>query len=354
MDQLVQSPTWIQRKAARGLDILWVPRPNFQGGTTQWKRDDAPRALQKPLLSPIEPANDDTRFGSSGGAAPAASTGGITGIGLAAIGFFWVSGGSYGNEALVLGGPPGTLFLAIIVLGLSYGVPLAVITAELGTGWPVAGGMGQWVEIAMGEAWGAHNAWWIWVCYVFDGAIYPVIAGQYLAHYTEVTQFQQSLYATMIVFAMTLVKLGGRDILESLSTFLAILTLMPSLIYWGAALHHGGVDVEYLTSLTDPCTDLGTEALCHSPNASSCTWGGHESLLGGSQAHPLDDASGSGFQPLVDDDGNSCGGLNLSLLLSYVMWLYSGFISLGSLAGELEDPVSAYWTALLILVSGIR
>ena len=32
------------------------------------------------------------------------------------------------------------------------------------------------------------------------------------------------------------------------------------------------------------------------------------------------------------------------------MWLYSGFISLGSLAGELEDPVKAYWTALLILV----
>lgn len=32
------------------------------------------------------------------------------------------------------------------------------------------------------------------------------------------------------------------------------------------------------------------------------------------------------------------------------MWLNSGFISLGSLAGELEDPVKAYWTALLILV----
>lgn len=71
--------------------------------------------------------------------------------------------GSYGNEALVLAAPPGTLFFSLIVLGLAYGVPLALITAELGTGWPVAGGMAQWVEIACGERLGAHNAWWIWV-----------------------------------------------------------------------------------------------------------------------------------------------------------------------------------------------
>jgi amino acid transporter len=309
---------------------------------------DQKMAKSQPLLSPLDESTDlDVNVPVSGTATPSQSAStGISGLGLAAIGFFWVSGGSYGNEALVLAAPPGMLFLSITLLGLSYGVPLAVITAEFGTGWPVAGGMGQWVEIAMGEAMGAHNAWWIWVCYVFDGAIYPVLAAQYLAHYTPVSEFQQSLYATGIVFLMTLVKLAGREILEKMATALAILTLMPSLIYWAAALYHGGLSVDYLTSIDgDPCTLLPTEAIC--TNSSSCTWGGHESWLDAAITHPHE--AGSWDSGLVDD-GESCGGLNLSLLLSYIMWLYSGFISLGSLAGELADPVRAYWTALLILV----
>ena len=302
----------------------------------------------QPLLSPTESADSDVNVPVSGTALPSAPATGVSGIGLAAIGFFWVSGGSYGNEALVLAAPPGLLFLAITLLGLSYSIPLAVITAELGTGWPVAGGMGQWVEIAMGESMGVHNAWWIWVCYVFDAAIYPVLAAKYLAHYTVVTEFQQSLYALFIVFVMTLVKLAGREILEKMATALAILTLTPSLLYWAAGLYHGGLSVDYLTSIEgDPCTLLTNEAIC--TNSSSCTWGGHESWLDGGVSHSTGTGSSSWDSGLVED-GESCGGLNLSLLLSYIMWLYSGFISLGSLAGELQDPVKAYWTALLILV----
>ena len=383
-------------KKPRGLEVLWLPRPNFMGGGVQQQhwREDAPSSsrgapVKQPLLSPTESSDSDLNTPLS--SASSAAAGGISGLGLAAIGFFWVSGGSYGNEALVLAAPPGILFLTITCIGLSYGVPLAIITAELGTGWPVAGGMGQWVEIAMGEAMGAHNAWWIWVCYVFDGAIYPVLAAQYLAHYTTVSQFQQSLYATFIVFAMTLVKLGGREILEKMATALAILTLMPSLIYWTGGLIHGGISADYLLSVDgDPCTLLGSEELCTATNASSCTWGSHQSWLDDHSGGGLDggSAGSGGAGALVDDGGESCGGLNLSvrktpslshihintiilprqardkhrestrnrgpcfsqLLLSYVMWLYSGFISLGSLAGELEDPVKAYWTALLILV----
>ena len=45
---------------------------------------------------------------------------------------------SYGNEALALSAPPGLLFFGITVVGLSYGIPLALITAELGTGWRAA------------------------------------------------------------------------------------------------------------------------------------------------------------------------------------------------------------------------
>jgi hypothetical protein len=251
---------------------------------------------------------------------------GITAMGLVAVGFFWVSGGSYGNEALVLAAPPGELLAGLVVLGLSYGIPLALITAELGTGWPVAGGMAQWVEIALGEVFGAHNAWWIWVCYVFDCAIYPVLAAHYLSQYTEVTWLEEKLYAMFIVFVMTLVKLGGRDLLEKMSTVLALLALTPSVIYMASAAKD--LDFEYLRSTDDGRCDNVTQAVCAAVNSTTlrpvlpaCTW-----------------------------TGTDCSGMNISLYISYIMWLYCGFLSLGSLAGELQHPKSSYVIALCVLV----
>ena len=47
--------------------------------------------------------------GGGGGGERAPGEKGISALGLVAVGFFWVSGGSYGNEALVLAAPPGTL-----------------------------------------------------------------------------------------------------------------------------------------------------------------------------------------------------------------------------------------------------
>jgi amino acid transporter len=284
----------------------------------------------------------------SSAAAAARGGGGVTAFGLVAVGFFWVSGGSYGNEALVLSAPPGVLLLGISAVGLCYGIPLALITAELGTGWPVAGGMAQWVEIACGEVVGAHNAWWIWVSYVFDSAIYPVLASHYVSQVADITWLEQKLYASFIVVIMTLIKLLGREVLERLSSLLALLTLIPSWIYIIASLKD--LNLQYLSSYRDdPCTRLGTEAMCTAPNASSCRWV-EDPALGAPEHHHSSDSSFSG---LLEDDSDSdfgCEGMDLSLLISFIMWLYAGFLSLGSLAGELDDPQGSYNTALLILV----
>ena len=64
-------------------------------------------------------------------------------------------------------------------------------------------------------------------------------------------------------------------------------------------------------------------------------------------------SSDSSFSGLLEDDSDSdfgCEGMDLALLISFIMWLYAGFLSLGSLAGELDDPQGSYNTALLILV----
>jgi hypothetical protein len=39
---------------------------------------------------------------------------------LVALGFFWVSGGIYGNEALVLSAPPSLVLIALLIGGTAY------------------------------------------------------------------------------------------------------------------------------------------------------------------------------------------------------------------------------------------
>ena len=53
----------------------------------------------------------DTDSGGGGG-----SGGGVTALGLVSVGFFWVSGGLYGNEPLIASAPPGILMLALLVM----------------------------------------------------------------------------------------------------------------------------------------------------------------------------------------------------------------------------------------------
>jgi len=49
--------------------------------------------------------------------------------------------------------------------------------AELATSLPYDGGLVAWVNEACGPLLGGHNAYWLWVAYLFDSAVYPALAG---------------------------------------------------------------------------------------------------------------------------------------------------------------------------------
>ena len=51
--------------------------------------------------------------------------------GLVVIGFFWVSGGIYGNEAMLMAGPPLYVFILLGIVPFVYSLPIALIVAEL-------------------------------------------------------------------------------------------------------------------------------------------------------------------------------------------------------------------------------
>eukprot|EP00301_Raphidiophrys_heterophryoidea_P004289 c11875_g2_i1.p1 GENE.c11875_g2_i1~~c11875_g2_i1.p1 ORF type:complete len:556 (-),score=67.78 c11875_g2_i1:92-1759(-) len=215
-------------------------------------------------------------------------------FGLISLGFFWVSGGVYGNEALVLASPPLYMNILITAGALMYALPISLITAELATGWPVKEGMSGWTQIAFGRDWGAQSRWWIFSCYLFDAGIYPVLASEYLHKYAPSLSFLHcKIYGLGLIVLTTMVKLCGRDWIVRFSSVLAFFSLAPLMIYFAFGLR-------YL----------------------------NPSLFFSTAGAPL----------------------NLPLAMSYVLWMFSGFFSLGSIAGEVKTPRRSYSIAVAILL----
>jgi len=94
-----------------------------------------------------------------------------------------VSGGPYGLEGVVGESGAGMGLLLILVTPFIVGLPTALLTAELGTAMPVEGGYYHWVKTGMGPFAGFLEGWWNWVVAWVDLAVYPVLFVAYAAYF---------------------------------------------------------------------------------------------------------------------------------------------------------------------------
>eukprot|EP00041_Stephanoeca_diplocostata_P025384 m.662132 g.662132 ORF g.662132 m.662132 type:complete len:615 (-) comp22738_c0_seq21:2500-4344(-) len=225
----------------------------------------------------------------------------MTTVGLLLIAFFWVCGGIYGNEELLLAAPPGIVFVLLLVCPFVYALPICIINVELATALPYDGGLVTWVEEACGRTIGLQNMYWLWISRVFDAAAYPSLASQYIGKRMDLSVFDgssengESIVSMMIIACVTLIKLAGTDWLVRASGVFFFLSLMPTLIY----MIYGSKELQW----------------------------GHLTTV---------------------DAGDE--GINKSLLISWVLWLYVGFLSLGALAGEVIDPSKSYPKVITVLI----
>eukprot|EP00040_Diaphanoeca_grandis_P021267 m.113253 g.113253 ORF g.113253 m.113253 type:complete len:524 (-) comp28258_c0_seq1:51-1622(-) len=224
-------------------------------------------------------------------------------LGLLLIAFFWVSGGIYGNEALIGAGPPGYVFLLLILTPLFYAIPVALITGELSTSLPYDGGLVAWVDEACGPFIGAQCTFWLWTSYVFDGSIYPVLAAEYIGTRADLDPLGgdetvgKKVVALFLIGAITLVKLAGTDWMVRSTGIFFVGSLIPCLIF----IFYGSKDIDPKT-----WTDI--------------------------------------------DVSEDAGGIDVSLMVSWVLWLSSGFFSLGCLAGEVHNPSRTYPLVIVIII----
>ena len=211
---------------------------------------------------------------------------------LCSVAFFWVSGGVYGNETLLQAAPPLYVFVGLLTVPLLYSLPIALITAELSTAMPEDGGFVVWVSRACGPALGAHNAYWVWVIWLVDSSVYPVLASHFVAKEFELSRSAQALVADFVVVAITFVKLIGTKAIVRMSGVISTVAFVPTVLYMLLGLGR---------------LKLGRATV----------------------------ASGEADWPL---------------LLSWMLWLYSGFFSLGSLAGQVREPQTTYQRVTAVLI----
>ena len=94
--------------------------------------------------------------------------------------FFLASGGPYGIELLVPLAGPGLAVFSTVAMALFWGVPSALITAELVSAMPQQGGSYQWYRKSLGRFWSFQFSWLDWLTWFFDAAIYPALIAAYL------------------------------------------------------------------------------------------------------------------------------------------------------------------------------
>lgn len=170
---------------------------------------------------------------SASGAETSKSKSSVGVIQLACITFFTVAGGPYGFEDTVgAAGGQWTLFWLAVVPFL-WSIPLALLTAELSSMIPEAGGHIIWVDRAFGQFVSFQNGVMSFYTSCLDNALYPVMFCDYLeeALYSGSEGELPLLYSFSIKLALvviiTYLNILGVDVVGNAAVLFSVAVLSP-------------------------------------------------------------------------------------------------------------------------------
>ena len=127
-----------------------------------------------------------------------------------------------------------------VIAGLLFFIPVALVSAELATGWPQTGGVYVWVKEALGQRWGFLAIWLQWIENViwFPTVLSFAAATLVFPFYPALTQ--NRLYTLAVVLGIfwgaTLINYRGMRISGLISTIGVIFgTLLAGVLIIGLA-----------------------------------------------------------------------------------------------------------------------
>jgi len=115
------------------------------------------------------------------------------------------------------------IFFALVA-AIGFFIPVALVSAELATGWPKLGGVFAWIKHAFGKRWGFVAVWIQW-CYMmigsvamlyFIGGAIPFLIGMPALAANKLWQFA---IVAIVIWGATLINFRGMKLSGKISTF---------------------------------------------------------------------------------------------------------------------------------------
>ena len=199
--------------------------------------------------------------------------------------FCLCAAGAYGIEDMIPEAGPGLTLVMLIVLPFVWSTPMGLVASELGSAIPEEGGFYKWVQRACGEFWGFQAGWWRTTSIYIDNTIYVVLAGSYVASVIDLTPIEEYLFKASIIVCFTYINIRGIKDVGAVSTVISILVMI---------------------------------AFAMVAAFGFANW----------QSNP--------FEPFIPPDQTLFQSIGAGIAIG--IWVYSGYESMSTMAGELEDP----------------
>jgi amino acid transporter len=203
--------------------------------------------------------------------------------------FSLVAAGCYGIEDMIPEAGPGLTLIMLMVLPFVWGLPFGLVASELGSVRPQEGGYYKWVQEALGEFWGFQAGWWRTISIYIDNTLYVVLAGGYLSGVFNVGPVMEFVFKALMILVFLVVNLRGVKDVGIVTNILSIFVIAA----------------------------FAMVAIIGFTN-----WSGNpfEPLT----AYPIEAPTDWIFY--------------IGAGISIGMWMYSGYESMSTIAGEIEDP----------------
>lgn len=204
--------------------------------------------------------------------------------------------GAYGIEDMIPSSGPGLAILMLVIIPIFWSLPQAACSAELGSAMPEEGGFYAWAQRGLGEFWGFQVGWWrvlnVYLCH----ASALVLAVGYIASVIPMSGGAQYIVKAALIVGFTLFNLRGIEEQGMFSTILSALVV----IAFGAV------------------TVVGFMHWENNP-----------------------------FTPFIAPGQSLIESLGAGLAIG--MWMYSGFASVTTISGEIDNPKTVGKGILLAL-----
>ncbi|HML36333.1 MAG TPA: APC family permease [Bacillota bacterium] len=206
-------------------------------------------------------------------------------IGVVGMIYAMTAAGAYGIEDMVSASGPGMTIIMLLVLPLVWAFPIALASCELGSAIPDECGFYRWVQRALGEFWGFQIGWLKNIGIYINVAVFIVLATNYIASFAGLTNLQSYIVKVVLIVIFTWINLRGIKDVAIVSTIISGAILIA----------FAGITI------------IGFMHFSQNP-----------------------------FEPVVATGQTVVGSIGSSIAIG--MWMYAGYESMSSLAGELENP----------------